>query len=131
MSPSAFSRINFLISALKKPSLLSLPLAFLGFALSSPKTYAQLTSIWVGDVITGTGNWSTGLWDIPPLPGFNVVINNLLFPANVTLDVNATVNQLTLGTGATLAIGNQSLQLGASSPINGSLTLNATTSTSS
>lgn len=110
---------------------LVLPLVWLAAGFVGPRAQAQLTSIWIGNVITGSGNWSTGLWDLPPQPGYNVVIDNLiLFPAVVTLDVDATVNQLSLGSGATLNVGNQSLQLGASSPINGSLTLNATSGTS-
>lgn len=106
------------------------PFALAMLLATGARSHAQLTSIWIGNVLTGTGNWSTGLWDVLPIFGDNVVINNLTFPAVVTLDVNATVNQLTLGTGATLIIGNQSLQLNANSTINGSLTLNAATGSS-
>lgn len=96
-------------------------------SIGLPSAQAQLTSTWIGNVVTGTGTWSTGLWDIAPQSGSNVTINNLIFPAIVTLDVNATVNQLTLGSGATLTIASgRNLELLASSTINGTLNLNST-----
>jgi hypothetical protein len=89
--------------------------------------HAQLTSTWIGSVVTGTGTWSAGLWDIAPQSGYNVTITTLIFPAVVTLDVNATVNQLNLGSGATLTIANgRNLELLASSTINGTLNLSST-----
>jgi hypothetical protein len=118
---------SYPFAAKRQGTLSLLSLLIVGLWTGNPRAQAQLTSIWLGNVVTGTGNWSTGLWDIPPQPGFNVVINNVLFPSVVTLDVNATVNQLTLGTGATLIISNShNLQLSASSTINGTLNLNST-----
>jgi hypothetical protein len=98
------------------------------FAGIVPAGRAQVTtSIWLGTLTTGTGDWSNSLfWDVLPVAGNNVTINNLVFPAVVTLDVDATVNQLTLGTGASLTMSNgRTLTLG-SSTINGSLSINST-----
>ena len=99
----------------------------------SVRSQAQIvTSTWIGSNVTATGNWSnTLLWDIAPQTGYNVIVNNTVFPAYVTLDVDATVNQLSLGAGATLAIGNgRNLRLNSNSSINGTLTLNGTTAAS-
>ena len=105
-------------------------LALLAAIAAPPAVRAQVvTSIWSGTALTGTGNWSNAaMWSTPPQTGYNVTINPLeLFPSNVTLDVNATINQLTLGSGATLTIANgQRLQVNANSLIDGTLTLNAT-----
>ena len=86
---------------------------FLSLALifvlgTAARGQAQLvTSTWLGGESTATGDWSnSGFWDIAPQDGYNVTINTLMFPAIVTLNVDATVNQLSLGTGAVLAVGN-------------------------
>jgi hypothetical protein len=107
-----------------------LPVALLLSVIVPSVSFGQLvTSTWIGSLIGGSGNWSNDLlWTTPPQPGSNVTIEVLLFPPLVTLDVDATVNQLTLGTGATLALANgRTLQLNANSTIDGTLTLNATT----
>ena len=102
-----------------------LPLAVAVLA-AGPVTHAQvvLTSTWIGS----TGNWSNGLlWLVPPQTGYNVVINNIVLPADVSLDVSATINQLSLGTGAILRINDgRNLQLNASSTIDGTLFMNST-----
>ena len=107
-------------------------MAFLPFALiavNGPSLRAQvITSTWIGSVLSGSGNWTDSLfWLPPPQPGYNVTINNLLLlPAAVNLDVDATVNQLSLGPGAQLTIANgHKLQLNASSTINGTLLLSS------
>jgi hypothetical protein len=109
----------------KRAGTFLLSVALVALSAGSSKSFGQLiTSTWIGSVVTGTGNWSIGLWDIPPQSGYNVVINNLIYPAVVNLDVDATVNQLTLGAGATLTIANsRRLELTASSAINGTLNL--------
>ncbi len=98
-----------------------------GLFAATPLARAQLTSIWIGNGGTATGAWSSGLWDTPPQTGYNITIINLFYPALVTVDVNATINQLNLATGATLTIANgRSLELLASSTINGTMNLSST-----
>ena len=122
-SPALFSRTRCL-----RKLLAFLPLALVAFNPATLRAQV-ITSTWIGTVLTATGNWTDSLfWLPPPQPGYNVTINNvLLLPAAVSLDVDATVNQLSLGSGAQLKITNgRKLQLNANSVINGTLLLSST-----
>ncbi|MGH7943498.1 MAG: beta strand repeat-containing protein [Opitutaceae bacterium] len=116
--------------SVRKP-LAFVPLVLLALSgISTTRAQVQVTSTWIGNLtLAASGNWSNSLfWLPPPQPGYNVVINDLLFlPTNVTLDVDATINQLSLGSGATLTIADgKRLELNASSTINGTLFMSAT-----
>jgi hypothetical protein len=91
---------------------------------------AQLTSIWLADVAMGPRDWSVPLyWTLlPPGTGSRVVINNgVLFPATVNLNVDASISELTLGDGATLAIENgRTLDITGNSTVNGTISNSGT-----
>jgi hypothetical protein len=86
---------------------------------------AQVTATWLG----GTGNWSNGLlWVllVPPQTGSNVIINTPLLPADVTLDNDATIGSLILGSSSKLTLTNgRRLEMGASSTLDGALVFDA------
>jgi hypothetical protein len=69
--------------------------AALVLGLSAVPLKAQTTSTWLG----GSGNWSNPLnWsDGVPNGSFNAVIDQGTTPQTVTLNMNATVNDLTVG----------------------------------
>ena len=100
----------------------------LGAVLQKDLPAQVTTSLWLADVAAGPANWSTvGFWNTFPTNGNNVVINNgAVYPAAVTLDVDATVGQFTIGPGASLTLANgRKLTFTGNSSLDGTLSLNA------